>query len=220
MPTRTFTDRIRAFLDPRPARWPTVIVLGVVLAYADGYVLVALTGAVGAIERTNHPFPAWLQESAILVPLFILAELLVLRFVRRRTGPTFRSRKAVLVSALLLALAGTFAGTLGITASAAYDFSLQTKLIDFDAQFMDQNGDPLVTAGSTVARGNCNSMICDEQRFSLATDLRGIGIAVPLLLGINIVMMGWVLAGFGGRLGAPDREHTTTPVPASTGGGV
>jgi hypothetical protein len=222
MPTRTFKDRLRAFLDPRPARWPTVIVLGVVLAYADGYVLVALTGAVGAIQRTNHPFPAWLEESAVLVPLFILAELLVLRLIRRRAGPVLRSWRAVVVSAFLIAVAGTFAGTIGITASAAYDFSLQTKLIDFDAQFMDQNGDPLVTAGSTVARGNCNSMICDEQRFSLATDLRGVGIAVPLLLGINIVMIGWVLAGFGGRLGAPVRDTTitSTPVSVSSGGGV
>ncbi|HEX5406680.1 MAG TPA: hypothetical protein VFX16_30775 [Pseudonocardiaceae bacterium] len=219
MPTRTVTDRVRAFLDPRPARWRTVIVLGIVLAYADGYVLVALTGAVGAIERTNHPFGAWVEESAILVPLFILLELLALRLIRRRTGPALRSRKAVLVSALVLAIGATFAGTLGITASAAYDFTLQTKLIDFDAQFMDQNGDPLVVAGSTVARGNCNSMICDEQRFSLATDIRGVGIAVPVLLGINIILIGWVLAFFGGRLGAPVRRNTPTvsaAVPATT----
>jgi hypothetical protein len=221
MPTRTVNDRVRAFLDPRPAKWRTVIALAVVLAYADGYVLVALTGAVGAIQRTEHPFTAWLEESAVLVPLFILAELVVLAFIRRRSGPVARSRKAVLVSALLLAVGATFAGTVAITASAAYDFSLQTKLIDFDAQFADQNGDPLVTAGSTVARGNCNSMICDEQRFSLATDLRGIGIAIPILLGINIVMIGWVLAFFGGRLGAPVRRTTapttTAAVPASAG---
>jgi hypothetical protein len=220
MPTRTLTERMRTFLDPRPAKWRTVVALGVVLAYADGYVLVALTGAVGAIERTDHPFSAWLEESAVLVPFFVLAELLVLGFIRRRTGPVARTRKAVLVSALLIAVAATFTGTLAITASAAYDFSLQTKLIDFDGQFMDQNGDPLVTAGSTVARGNCNSMICDEQRFSLATDIRGVGIGVPILLALNLIMIGWVLAFFGGRLGAPVRRSAGPPaaaVPASTG---
>src|SRR6201999_3168535 len=132
MATRTVHDRVRAFVDPRPARWRTVIALGIVLAYADGYILVALTGAVGAIERTNHPFGAWVEESAVLVPLFILAELAVLGLIRRRSGPVARSRKAVLVSALLLAVGATFAGTLAVTASAAYDFSLQTKLIDFD----------------------------------------------------------------------------------------
>jgi uncharacterized membrane protein YhdT len=213
-PARTFQDRLRAFLDPRPARWRTVIALGIVLAYADGYILVALTGAVGAIQRTEHPFTAWLEESAVLVPLFVLAELLVLRLIRRRTGPALRSWKVVIVAALLLAVGATIAGTLAVTASAAYDFRLQTNLIDYEEQpaLQNANGVPLIPAGTTTARGNCNSMICNDERFSLATDLRGIGIGVPLLLGINIVMVGWVLAAFGGRLGGPIRRTATAPV--------
>ena len=209
-PTRTFATRLRAFFDPRPARWRTVIVLGVVLAYADGYILVALTGAVGAIERTNHPFVAWLQESAVLVPVFILGELLVLRLIRRRTGPAFRSGKAVAIAALLLALGSTVVGVVAVTASAAYDYRLQTDLIDYEQQpaLQHDNGVPLIPAGSTVARGNCNSMICNDERFSLATDLRGIGIGAPLLLGINIVLVAWVVAAFGGRLGTPIRRRT------------
>lgn len=210
MPTRTFKDRLRAFLDPRPARWRTVIVLGIVLAYGDGYILVALTGAAGAIERTNHPFTTWLEESAVLVPLFILAELLILRRVRRRTGPVLRSGKAVLRTALLIAVAGTLTGFVGVTVSAALDYRLQTQLIDFSSQFHDQNGDPLVTAGSTTARGNCNSMACNEKRLSLASDARGVAISAPILLGVNVVLVGWVLAGFGGRLGAPVRRTAST----------
>ena len=213
-PTRTIKDRVRAFFDPRPARWRTVIVLGVVLAYADGYILVALTGAVGAIERTNHPFSAWLEESAALVPLFVLAELLMLRLVRRWTGPVSRSWKAVVVAALLIAIGSTVAGIVGVIASTAYDYRLQTQLIDFSDQFSYQNGDPLIRAGSTIARGNCNSMICNDERFSLATDLRGVGIATPLLLGINVVLVAWVLAAFGGRLGASAR-HTAAGTAAA-----
>lgn len=211
MPTRTFQDRMRAFFDPRPARWRTVIVIGIILGYADGYILVALTGAVGAIQRTNHPFVAWLEESAVLVPFFIIAQLLVLRLVRRRTGSVLRSWKAVVTAALVIAAAGTFVGVVGVVASAAYDYRLQTNLIDFEQSFENENGIPLVTAGSTVARGNCNSMICNEERFSLATDLRGVGISVPLLLGINIVLVGWIVAAFGGRLGAPIRRTTPKP---------
>ncbi|HEX3647389.1 MAG TPA: hypothetical protein VHV49_03120 [Pseudonocardiaceae bacterium] len=211
-PRRAFAERVRAFLDPRPARWRTVIVFGIVMAYADGYILVALTGAVGAIQRTEHLFGAWLEESAVLVPLFVLAELLVLRLVRRRTGPVLRSGKAVVVTALVIALGGTVAGVLAVTASAAYDYNLQTQLIDFSAQFSDQNGDPLVKAGATVARGNCNSMICNEERFSLATDIRGVGVGTPILLGINVVLVGWILTLFGGRLGAPARRPAAAPV--------
>jgi uncharacterized membrane protein YhdT len=210
MPARTFKDRLRAFLDPRPARWRTVVVLGIVLAYGNGYILVALTGAAGAIERTNHPFPTWLEESAILVPLFILAELLVLRRIRRRNGPVLRSWKAVTVSALLIAIAGTVTGFVSVTVSAALDYRLQTQLIEFSSRFNDQNGDPLITAGSTAARGNCNSMICNEERLSLAGDARGVAISAPILLGVNVVLVGWVLAAFGGRLGAPVRRSATT----------
>lgn len=207
-PTRTFAARVRAFFDPRPARWRTVIALGIVLAYADGYILVALTGAVGAIERTEHPFTAWMEESAVLVPVFILTELLVLRLIRRRTGPTAHTGKAVVVTALLIAIAGTVTGVLALTASAAYDYNLQTQLIDFSAQFSDQPGDPLIKAGATVARGNCNTMVCDQERFSLATDIRGVGVGAPLLLVINVVLVGLVLAGFGGQLGAVVPEST------------
>lgn len=210
-PTRTFAGRVRAVFDPRPARWRTVIVLGVVLAYADGYLMVALTGAAGAIERTAHPFSAWMEESAVLVPVFVLAELLVLRLIRRRSGPTSRSGKAVVVTALLIAVGGTVTGVLALTASAAYDYDLQTQLIDFSSQFSDQPGDPLIKAGTTVARGNCNTMVCDEERFSLATDARGVGIGAPLLLVINVVLVGLVLAGFGGQLGAPAPETAAEP---------
>jgi hypothetical protein len=211
VPSRSFAERMRAFFDPRPARWRTVLVIGIVLAYADGYILVALTGAVGAIERTEHPFGAWLEESAVLVPFFVLAELLVLRIVRRRNGSALRSGKAVVVATLMIAVGCTAIGVLAVTASAAYDYSLQTQLIDFSAQFSDQNGDPLVKAGATAARGNCNSMICNEERFSLATDVRGVGIGAPILLGINLALVAWVLAAFGGRLGAPDRRTATGP---------
>ncbi|HKN98622.1 MAG TPA: hypothetical protein VJX10_16000 [Pseudonocardiaceae bacterium] len=199
---------MRAFFDPRPARWRTVIIIGIVLAYADGYLLVALTGAVGAIQRTNHPFGAWLEESAVLVPVMILAELLALRLVRRRTGPALRSGKAVLGAGAAIAVACSLVGFVGIGASTAYDYHLQTQLIVFEESIDNVNGVPLVPAGSTVARGNCNSMICNQERFSLATDLRGVAISAPILVVGNIVLLALLLAYFGGRLGVPERRKT------------
>ncbi|HEX5114822.1 MAG TPA: hypothetical protein VFW65_06465 [Pseudonocardiaceae bacterium] len=214
MASRTFTERMRAFFDPRPARWRTVVIIGIVLGYADGYLLVALTGAVGAIERTNHPFGAWLEESAVLVPLFILAELLVLKLVRRRTGPALRSGRATMVAALVISLAVSVTGFLAIAASTGYDYSLQTKLIVFEENIDNVNGVPLVPAGTTVARGNCNSMICNEERFSLATDVRGAMISAPILVVGNILLVGLLLAYFGGRLGTPERRKAT-PAPST-----
>ena len=42
--------------------WKTVVTLAAVLAYADGYWLISLRGAIGAIERTDHPFASWLRS--------------------------------------------------------------------------------------------------------------------------------------------------------------
>jgi hypothetical protein len=208
MPTRTFSDRMRAFFDPRPARWRTIVIIGIVLAYADGYLLVALTGAVGSIQRTNHPFSAWLEESAVLVPIMILAQLLAMRLVRRRTGPALKSGKAVLGAAAAIAVACSVIGFAAIGVSTAYDYHLQTRLIVFEESIDNVNGVPLVPAGSTVARGNCNSMICSQERLSLATDLRGVAISAPILIVGNIVLLGLLLAYFGGRLGVPERRKT------------
>ena len=58
----------------RPAvPWLTVIPLAAMMAYADGFWMVSLRGAVGAIERTQEPFASWLRESTVLLPAFVLA---------------------------------------------------------------------------------------------------------------------------------------------------
>ena len=41
--------------------WFTVVPLAVVMAYATGFWLVSLRGAIGAIERTQEPFASWLR---------------------------------------------------------------------------------------------------------------------------------------------------------------
>ena len=39
--------------------WLTVLPFAVVMAYADGFWMTSLRGAVGAIERTDEPFTSW-----------------------------------------------------------------------------------------------------------------------------------------------------------------
>ena len=62
--------RFAALRGRVPLAWGAVVVLAVVLAFADGFVIVALEGAVGAIERAQNPFGDWLLYSAVLVPVF------------------------------------------------------------------------------------------------------------------------------------------------------
>ena len=53
----------RGEMPGRPAvPWATVLPLAVLMAYADGFWLTSLRGAVGAIERTQEPFATWLRS--------------------------------------------------------------------------------------------------------------------------------------------------------------
>jgi hypothetical protein len=203
MATLVTGRRLRTFFDPRPARWWTLVVIAVVLAYADGFLLTALTGAVGAIQRTQDPAVAWLVQSAVLVPFFLLAELGVLAWVRHRHGVVFRSTKRMLTCALLLAVAGTIVGVVGVTASSAVDFQLQTSLVQAGSAFHDHG----VAAPDDP---NACTDVCEEIHETLTGDLRGIGFSGPALLVINIVLVGWILAAFGGRLGAAPKRAAGT----------
>jgi hypothetical protein len=120
----------------------------------------------------------------------------------------------MLVSALLLAVGCTVVGVGAVAMSATYDYRLQTNLIDYEEGISPATGLPQIVAGSTFDRGNCSSMICDQERFSLAADIRGVALSTPLLLGGNIVLIAWMLTCFGGRLGAPIRR-TATAGPAA-----
>src|SRR3954451_24326575 len=67
--------------------WLYVGLLAVLMAYADGFVVKALQGATGAIERSQHPFSSWLWHSTLLLPVFALAVVAVLAWAYRRYGP-------------------------------------------------------------------------------------------------------------------------------------
>ena len=60
--------RLAALRGRIPLPWGTVAALAVLLACANGFVIVAMQGAVGAIERAQHPFTDWMLYWAILVP--------------------------------------------------------------------------------------------------------------------------------------------------------
>src|SRR3954466_4153026 len=107
--------------DPRPASqpagappagrvagrvpWSTVGVLAVLMALADAFVLTSIQGAVGAVERAQHPFTFWLVISAVTVPAFVLAVLGALALARRLFGPALRTPWRVVAASLLIVVA-------------------------------------------------------------------------------------------------------------------
>ena len=71
----------------RGVPWRTVVALAAVLAYADGFWLISLRGAIGAIERTDRQFPSWFVESTTVLPVFAFAVLGAMTLALRWFGP-------------------------------------------------------------------------------------------------------------------------------------
>jgi len=189
--------RVRAALDPWPVRWRTVVGMAVLMAYADGFWLTSVTGAVGAIERTQSPFVTWLRDSTLMVPAFALAVLVALALAHRRFGRPIRGRRGGLAATLLIAAAGTVLAFAQVMISAVYDYHLQAGLL----QFMQS-----VHAHGTLA---------DQLQLNRAADMQGARYATALDLISNCVLVGWVLALQGGRLEQPEhgggRRRSPTP---------
>jgi hypothetical protein len=164
--------------------WLTVIPLALVMAYADGFWVVSLRGAVGAIERTQTPFESWLRESTLLVPVFVFAVLGALTLTLRWFGPSLSRRKTMAGAALLIVAAGTLTGIVELAASAAYDYHLQAEQLQ-----------------SRHAMASCAAS-CREQQLhdTLALDVRAVFYGIGILLVSNLVLVAWVVALRGGRM--------------------
>ena len=162
--------------------WRTVIPLAATMAYADGFWMVSLRGAVGAIERTQDPFMSWLRESTALLPVFVLAVIAALTLALRWFGPVPAGRKAFCTAALLVAAAGTLAGTFTLAASEAWDYALQHELM------------------STMHHANPGQSMEQLNQASLGLQLAALGYGAGLLLATNLVVTGWTVAILGGRL--------------------
>jgi hypothetical protein len=195
----TVRQRLRALPGPAPVPWGTVTALAVLLAAADGFVLTAVQGAVGAIERSQGPFVSWLQISALTLPVFFAAVLGALAVARRRFGTPLHSRRRVLAGALLVVAAGSLVGTAEIGISAASDYHLQTQLVQVQH------------ANHATGDGGSGLHIdpAEAQQKSLETDLLGVRIGSGVDLVVNAVLVGWVVALRGGRLDAAPRRHRT-----------
>ena len=172
-------------VQARPAvPWLTVVPLAVVMSYADGFWMTSLRGAVGAIERTQEPFTSWWRESTLLVPVYLFAVLGALTLALRWFGPTMRP-KAVVVTALLVAVAGAVAGIGQIVASSVYDYYLQSDQL------------ALMDSMHGICVGSC---LEQAQQSTFAALVRAVVYISGFLLVTNLVLVGWVVAMRGGKL--------------------
>jgi len=170
----------------------TVIPFAVVMAYGDGFWIVSLRGAAGAIERTQAPFAAWLRESTLMLPLFLLAALAGVAVALRLFGPAPRRRGTAVATALIVAAAGTLVGIVALTASAVYDYHLETSQL------------AMMQAMRNMCAGVCH---VGPRHANLVLQAKVVGYGSLILLASNLVLVGWVLAFRGGRVKlAGDRE--------------
>ena len=213
--------RFAAFRGKVPLPWATVFVLAIVMAAADGFILTSLQGAVGAIERAQGPFLSWLRDTAIILPVFVVAVMWALTRAHRKhglTSPAMRSWHRVVTTALLIVAAGTAVGIAETTVSAAMDYRLQSQLLQRTSALHDH------TIGGSNGSAVANPAYSDgswspEQRQTLALDVKAVGLGSGLILATNVVLVGWVVALRGGRLDVvPSRRRRVsgTTAPAAT----
>jgi hypothetical protein len=188
----------------RISPWLTAAPIAGLLAYADGFWLTSLQGAVGAIERAQTPFANWWRTSTLMVPVFLIAVLGALALARRWYGPNLRGTKAVLVTALLVTAAATLVGVADLVANAAYDYHLQANLIE-----VSQN----MRAGGTAATGvNMDAAgmagmtgmgdVPSQLHATLVIHARGVAYASAVTLVTNLVLIAWMTAVRGADWGS------------------
>jgi len=174
--------------------WLTVVPLAVVMAYADGFWMTSLRGAVGAIERTQEPFTTWLRESTLSLPFFVLAVIGALTLAARQFGPVLRTSKTIVATALMVVAAGTMVGVYEVATSSAYDYQLQSSQLQ------------VMGSMHTLDNASAGKSLALQQKATLGLQVRAVGYGSGILLATNLVLVGWVVALRGGRLNVRHTE--------------
>jgi type III secretory pathway component EscS len=185
----------------RVVPWLTVVPLAVVMAFADGFWMVSLRGAVGSIERTQEPTVTWLRESALSLPIFVLAVVAALALAARWFSPARPVWRTLLATVLLVVVAGTLVGIAEVAASSAYDYHLQTSRaqpMGSASMGSGSMGADSMVAGPAAAAASLGATA--QEHASLEFQVRSVAYGSGLLLVTNLLLVGWVVALRGGRL--------------------
>lgn len=165
--------------------WSHVLPLAVLLAFVNGFWIVVMRGAVGAIERTSAPFSTWWHESSLLLPVYVVAVLAAFMLAQRWFGPRPRGLRALSASIATVAVAASAAGTLLLIMSSWFDYRLQ-------------RGD---LVHMSAAHPGCNSSCLSARiQATVGLELKAVWVGLLLMLVTDLVLAGLLLAFRGGVL--------------------
>jgi len=165
--------------------WGTVLRLAGVAAFGSGFWLIAVRGAIGAIERSRGPFLVWLLESMLLMPLYVFAVLAALTLVLRWFGQDPLRARAVVATVVLVALACTLVAVVVQATSAVHDYRLQSTHV----------------ANMALHMPTCDAICVAERRdAALVLQIHALALNGVVMLVSNLVLLGVAVALRGGRL--------------------
>lgn len=171
--------------DRRRARvsWSHALPFAVVLAFANGFWLIALRGAIGAIERSSAPFSTWLRESSLLVPVYVGAVLAAFMLAQRWFGARPGGFRPVMATIATVAAAGAAAGTVLLVVSSWFDFRLQRT----DLHHM-----------GAVHPGCDTTCAAARVQATLNLEVKGVWLGLLLMLLTDLLLVGLLVAFRGG----------------------
>jgi len=202
-------ERFVDYLKALRLSWTTVVVLAVFLAFADGFVLLAFQGAVGAVERQSQPFHRWIGASLLLVPFFAAAVVVAMILTRRWAGKLSRRWVQGGIAVLLIVATSAALGASVEAVSGAYDYSLQTRHIDLmvATHSLHNTGTSLFGQATPLTTPKCDAA-CQQKHNTIVVHIRSVFMAAKIMLMVNLVLTAWLIAIRGGRLwAAPKRKR-------------
>ena len=190
MTTVMNTPRVAGAGDAGGARlrvpWGTVLPLAAVAAFGSTFWIIAIRGAVGAIERTiAAPFPTWLRESTLMLPLYVVAALGALTLALRWFRSDQQRVRATIATVRLVVAAVSVVAIGVLVVNAIYDYHIEAVHL----RIMDAH------------HGPCNAVcLAQQQSDTLGVQLRAVAYGSALVLVSNLVLLGRLVAFRGGKL--------------------
>ena len=203
-------QRLSERQDRQKVWWMTIAAFAIVMAYADGFWVTSLQGAVGAIERRQPPLARWLRDSTLMVPLYLLAVLAAVLIARRLVGQGHGKVAKFATTALLIVLLSSAVATAEVATSSSYDYHLQTRHLELQ----HAGHTTLVAAQPGSAQppaGTCTGT-CAIRQNTFDTHVRAVMYGSLMMLITNLVLVVWVLALRGNRLW---RQSVRSPLPVA-----